>query len=262
MIPTALSIAGSDPSGGAGIQADLKVFHHFGAYGMAAVTLLTVQNTAGITSVRVLDPDIVTAQVKALLDDIPPTAAKTGALGSPEIVDALVMLAPRFTFPLVVDPIIGASSGPTFLDADAIQLLRQSLLRHAYLVTPNIPEARVLSEREVHDARTMELAATSIAKLGAKNVLIKGGHLTDETSTDVLYTDGAVHRLPAARIPGAQPHGTGCVLSAAITAMLARGHALGPAVQRAKAFLSKAIETAPALGRGAPPVNLFAIVGN
>lgn len=262
MQPAVLTIAGSDPSGGAGIQADLKTFHHFGAYGMAAVTLLTVQNTVAISSVRVLDPDFVMAQIAAVLEDIPPRAAKTGALGSPEIVDALTMMAPKFEFPLVVDPVFSSGGGKTFLDEDAIRLFRRALISRAYLVTPNVPEAEILAEREIHDVRGMEQAAVSIGKLGAKHVLVKGGHLPGEASTDVLYTDGSLHRFTAARIPSQQGHGTGCVLSAAITAMLAHGMALGPAVQRAKSYLTRALETAPQLGRGKGPLNLFAVPEN
>ncbi len=258
MIPVALTIAGSDPSGGAGLQADLKTFHQHGVYGTSVVTLLTVQNTIAVEAVRVLDPDFVLSQLKAVISDIPPRAAKTGALGNPEIIDALLMRVGSFDFPLVVDPVMISKHGTSLLDSDGTELLKRRLLPFSYLVTPNIPEAIALSERQITDVKSMETAAITISKLGAKNVLIKGGHLQTESACDVLYTEGNLHRLESPHIVTSHTHGTGCVLSAAITAHLARGSAIGPAVKAAKGFISRAIESAPGLGKGHGPLNLFA----
>ena len=259
MTRVSLTIAGSDPSGGAGIQADLKTFHQFQTYGMSVITLLTVQSTVTVDAVRVLDPDFVTAQLKAVITDIPPHAAKTGALGSAELIDAISSRAERFEFPLVVDPVMISKHGAILLDADGQYMLRRRLLPLAYLVTPNIPEAEQLSERSIDSIAGMERAAVSIGKLGAKHVLLKGGHLENE-ATDVLLYAGEVIRLPSERIETDQTHGTGCVYSAAITALLARGMKLPPAVELAKRFVHEAIRTAPGLGRGKGPINLLAAV--
>ena len=259
MTRVSLTIAGSDPSGGAGIQADLKTFHQFQTYGMSVITLLTVQSTVTVDAVRVLDPDFVTAQLKAVITDIPPHAAKTGALGSAELIDAISSRAERFEFPLVVDPVMISKHGAILLDADGQYMRRRRLLPLAYLVTPNIPEAEQLSERSIDSIAGMERAAVSIGKLGAKHVLLKGGHLENE-ATDVLLYAGEVIRLPSERIETDQTHGTGCVYSAAITALLARGMKLPPAVELAKRFVHEAIRTAPGLGRGKGPINLLAAV--
>jgi hydroxymethylpyrimidine/phosphomethylpyrimidine kinase len=257
MIPCSLSIAGSDPSGGAGIQADLKTFHQHGVYGMSVLTLLTVQNTKTVEAVEILSPDMVLRQLQAVLSDIPPQAAKTGALGSPEIIDALSMRAGSFSFPLVVDPVMVSKHGKMLLVPDAVHVLRKQLLPFAYLITPNIPEAQELSERHIDNVAGMEKAALSIAKLGAKHVLVKGGHLQNE-ATDVLCLDREIYRLPSPKLETPHTHGTGCVYSAAITAHLSRGTGLLAAVKTAKNFITEAIRTAPMLGNGNGPVNLHA----
>ena len=254
--PVALTIAGSDPSGGAGIQADLKTFHQHRVYGESVITLLTVQNTKAVELVHHLDPDLMLKQLRAVIEDIPPQAAKTGALGKAEMIDALCMRAGDFSFPLVVDPVMISKHGNPLLDNDAAELLKRRLLPFAFLVTPNLHEATVLSERIVSDEKSMEKAAVSISKLGVKNVLIKGGHLEDQ-ALDILYTNERFTRLPAAHIETPHTHGTGCVYSAAITAHLSRGKSLTEAVSRAKVFISKAIESAPELGKGHGPVNMF-----
>ena len=253
----ALTIAGSDPSGGAGLQADLKTFHHHRCYGASVVTLLTVQNTRSVQQVRILDADFLVSQLKAVLDDIPPHAAKTGALGSAENVDALISRASRFDFPLVVDPVMVSKHGNALIEREAFELIQRKLLPLTYLVTPNLPEAEILSERNIESVMQMERAAQSIAKLGAKHVLIKGGHLKEE-ATDVLWSDGQIHRFPARRIESPHTHGTGCVYSAAITARLAYHEGAAEAVGRAKQFLVKAIESAPGLGSGFGPINMHA----
>lgn len=248
----ALSIAGSDPSGGAGIQADLKTFHQFGVYGEAVITLLTVQNTLGVDRVECMPADLVTQQIEAVIKDIPPGAAKTGALGNREIIEAVVGLA--LSFPLVVDPVMISKHGASLLDPDAIASLKSHLLPQAYLVTPNLEEAAVLADMEVRDVAAMRQAARKIAGFGAKAVLVKGGHLAGE-AVDVLFSNGEWREFRAARIETRHTHGTGCTYSAAITASLAAGCELAEAIERAKRFITEAIRTNPGLGGGSGPVN-------
>jgi hydroxymethylpyrimidine/phosphomethylpyrimidine kinase len=261
MTCVALTIAGSDPSGGAGMQADLKTFQRLGVYGMSVITLLTVQNTQCVSDVRMLDPELVLAQLDAVLDDIPPQAAKTGALGNQAIIQAVAERAPQFRFPLVVDPVMISKHGMSLIDEDAVQALVESLLPCAYLVTPNRLEAARLADMPVddlaiEDLAAMERAAAVIAERGAANVLIKGGRVAEQT-IDVLWTAGNVHHLAAPYIETPHTHGTGCVLSAAITAQLAQGLDLLTAVRRAKQFISSAIQSSPGLGHGRGPVNFL-----
>ena len=251
----AMTIAGSDPSGGAGLQADLKTFHQHGVYGTSVVTLLTVQNTQKVESVEVLGPEFVVSQLDAVLDDIPPTAAKTGALGNAAVIEAIAERAERFSFPLVIDPVMVSKHGASLIDDEAVQVLRQKLLPHAFLITPNVPEAARLAEMEVNDLPAMEKAAAVISRLGAKNVLVKGGHLKGDP-VDVLWTAGESHWLPAERVDTKHTHGTGCVFSAAITARLAKGEVLVTAVKAAKQFITAAIQYSPGLGQGYGPVNM------
>ena len=253
----AMTIAGSDPSGGAGLQADLKTFHQHGVYGTSVVTLLTVQNTQKVESVEVLVPEFVVSQLDAVLDDIPPTAAKTGALGNAAVIEAIAERAERFSFPLVVDPVMVSKHGAPLIDDAAVQVLRRKLLPHAFLITPNVPEAARLAEMEVTDLPTMEKAAAVISRLGAKNVLVKGGHLKGDP-VDVLWTAGENQSLPAERVDTTHTHGTGCVFSAAITARLAKGEDLVTAVKAAKQFITAAIQNSPGLGQGYGPVNMHA----
>ena len=254
MRPVALSIAGSDPSGGAGIQADLKTFHQFGVYGEAVVTLLTVQNTVSVSRVECLTPELVLQQIDAVLADIPPAAAKTGALGSRELVEAIAWRAREFGFPLVVDPVMLSKHGAPLMAADAMEIVRSALAPRAFLLTPNIPEAEALSGRSIHGIAEMKAAAEAIAGLGARAVLVKGGHSTG-SATDVLYAGGEHLELTAARVDTPHTHGTGCTYSAAITAGLAAGLELVEAVRRAKRFITEAILTNPRLGQGSGPVN-------
>ena len=257
MIPTALSIAGSDPSGGAGIQADLKTFHQHKVYGMAVITLLTAQNTRGVRAVYVMKPLQVIRQLEAVLADIPPQAAKTGALGDEAIIRAVARLAGKFRFPVVADPVMVSKHGAPLLKKNAVRVFIKELLPSVALVTPNLCEAGVLSGIRVHDPESMEKAARIIAGFGPRAVLVKGGHLKGE-AIDLLYQDGRVRLLKAPRIRTKHTHGTGCTYSAAITAELAKGSALLPAVMTAKKFITRAILTAPGLGRGMGPVNHFA----
>jgi hydroxymethylpyrimidine/phosphomethylpyrimidine kinase len=251
-MPVALTIAGSDPSGGAGIQADLKTFHQFGVYGEAAITLLTVQNTVGVHRVECLAPDLVEQQIRAVVQDIPPQAAKTGALGSRAVVEAIALLAEEFTFPLIVDPVMVSKHGALLLEPDACKLL----ISRAYLLTPNLPEAAALTGLEVTDLASMRQAAQALVAMGARNVLVKGGHLAFE-ATDVLLFEGTWFEFPASRIQSQHTHGTGCTYSAAITAGVALGHDLPTAVANAKQFIREAIRTAPGLGHGCGPLNHF-----
>jgi hydroxymethylpyrimidine/phosphomethylpyrimidine kinase len=249
--PVALTIAGSDPSGGAGIQADLKTFHRFGVYGEAVVTLITVQNTRGVRRVEVLDAGLVVEQIRAAIEDIPPGAAKTGALGNRAVAEAVSTLAEDFDFPLVVDPVMTSKHGVPLWDGPMPPI-------RSFLITPNLHEAGALAGFVVDDLDSMRRAARKLREMGAANVLIKGGHLRGE-AVDLLYTSaGEFQEFAAPRIDTPHTHGTGCTYSAAITAELAKGTALEAAVARAKAFITEAIRTNPGLGGGCGPLNHFA----
>lgn len=255
MIPVALTIAGSDPSGGAGIQADLKTFHQLGVYGTAVISLITVQNTTRLSAVETLDPALVGAQIDAVLEDIPPQAVKTGALGTAAVIE--VVAARRFDCPLVVDPIMIGKHG-ALLAPEARAALRDRLIPKASLITPNLAEAAALAGIPVRTPDEMREAARRIAGLGAKAVLVKGGHLQAQAPVDILYCDNAFTEFPGIRIETRHTHGTGCTYSAAITAFLARGLDLPDAVARAKRFIEEAIRTNPGLGAGSGPLNHWA----
>ena len=263
MTSVALTIAGSDPSGGAGLQADLKTFHQFGVYGEAVATLITAQNTRGVTRVDVLAPDLVLAQLEAVLDDILPGAAKTGALGSRAVVEAVADAAARFQFPLVVDPVMISKHGARLLDAESSQVLMQRLLPRAYLLTPNLDEAEAMIGFRVDTPDAMRRAARRLMEMGAANVLVKGGHLSGseaggEALDILLLQNGEFREFSAARVDTPHTHGSGCTYSAAITACLAKGMALADAVRLAKEFVTRAIRTAPGLGGGQGPLNHWA----
>jgi hydroxymethylpyrimidine/phosphomethylpyrimidine kinase len=254
MKPVALTIAGSDPSGGAGLQADLKTFHQRGVYGAGVVTLVTVQNTQKVSAVEVLSPDIVEKQIEAVLEDIPPAAVKTGALGSSDIVRVVAEKARRFSFPLVVDPVMISKHGLPLMTEDARSVLAEKLLPIAFLITPNLHEAGELARMRVHDLESMKKAAGIIAAKGAQAVLIKGGHLEGE-AIDLLYWNGEIRCYASPRIDTRHTHGTGCTYSACITAELAKGRSLADAIDISKKFITRAIETNPGLGKGSGPVN-------
>jgi len=253
-IPVALTIAGSDPSGGAGIQADLKTFHQRGVYGTSVITLLTVQNTQLVGAVETLSPQIVEGQLQAILDDIAPEAAKTGALGNDRIVRLIAEKAQDFRFPLVVDPVMVSKHGQPLMDGQACAAMAKLLVPRAFLVTPNLPEASDLAHMRVYDLATMEKAAIKIAAMGAGAVLVKGGHLESE-AVDVLYWRGKFAYYQSPRISTMHTHGTGCTYSACIAAELAKGRELPDAVAIAKKYITRAIETNPGLGKGSGPVN-------
>lgn len=259
MPPIALTIAGSDPSGGAGIQADLKTFHQFGVYGEAVLTLITVQNSVRVSRVEVLPCGLVLEQIAAVLEDIPPAAAKTGALGSADMVAAVACAAAKFVFPLVVDPVMVSKHGLPLLPADAVDAIRDLLLPRAALITPNGPEAQALTGIAIGCVEDMRRAACRLREMGARAALIKGGHLEGD-AIDVLLDDAGWHEFPAARVATPHTHGTGCTYSAAITAGLAAGLPLTEAVGRAKRFIDQAIRSNPGLGHGSGPVNHFAEV--
>ena len=257
MTVVALTIAGSDPSGGAGLQADLKTFHQHGVYGMSVVTLVTVQNTRSVSAVEVLSWQLVVDQLDAVMADIPPAAIKTGALGRADVIAAVATRAARFCVPLVVDPVMVSKHGAPLLAADAVAVLVSKLLPLATLVTPNLPEAARLAGFEVHDLESMERAARAIAALGPRHVLVKGGHLAG-SAIDLFWSDGRATVFPGERIDTPHTHGTGCTLSAAITARLARGDDVLAAVTGGRRFIRAAIAGAPGLGGGSGPVDHFA----
>jgi hydroxymethylpyrimidine/phosphomethylpyrimidine kinase len=250
----ALSIAGSDPSGGAGIQADLKTFHQFGVYGEAVIALLTVQNTRSVTRVEILDPDLVEQQLCAVLDDIPPHAVKTGALGSAAVVRRVAELAPRLRCPLVVDPVMISKHAAPLISEEARAALWGGLLPRAALITPNLPEAAALTGLSVTSLAEMREAARRLRDHTGAAILVKGGHLEGD-AVDLLWDGADFREFRAERIDTVHTHGTGCTYSAAITALLALGIPLPEAVGRAKAFITEAIRTNPGLGSGCGPVN-------
>jgi hydroxymethylpyrimidine/phosphomethylpyrimidine kinase len=254
MTYVALTIAGSDPSGGAGIQADLKTFHQFGVYGESVVTLLTVQNTQGVTAVEIMPSAFVLAQLDAVLSDIPPAAAKTGALGDVSVIKALAERSQAFRFPLVVDPVMISKQGAPLMAESATSVFMDCLLPCAFLITPNLHEAGVLTGEEVRDIEGMEKAARKITSMGALAVLVKGGHLAGD-AVDLLHWQGKSRHFVSPRIKTVHTHGTGCTYSAAITAELAKGRSLEDAVEQAKRFIFEAIRTNPGLGSGCGPVN-------
>ncbi|MBD3268086.1 bifunctional hydroxymethylpyrimidine kinase/phosphomethylpyrimidine kinase [bacterium] len=255
----ALTIAGSDPSGGAGLQADLKTFQHLGVYGSSVVTLLTVQNTQGVADVRPMEPDFVVNQLCSVLDDLPIQAVKSGALGNVEIIHALEEELRHFTFPLIVDPVMVSKHGHSLIDDDAVQAMKKNVFPHAFMITPNMQEASRLLAREITRDDDLEDVARELAKLGPNNVLIKGDEVEGE-KTDVLWSDGQAHRFTSRYVHTKNTHGTGCMYSAAITANLVKRYSLPTAVEMAKRYVTRAIETNPGLGLGHGPVNFFAEV--
>ncbi len=248
----ALTIAGSDPSGGAGIQADLKTFHQHRVYGAAVITLITVQNTVGVTRVDCLDPELVRQQIEAVLTDLPVAAVKTGALGNAAVIR---VVARAVRGPVVVDPVMVSKHGASLLAAEAVAAMLADLFPVATLVTPNLPEAEALTGMVIRDRAAMAEAA---GRIPARAVLLKGGHLAGEAS-DLLWFEGVERWYPGERYETPHTHGTGCTYSAAITALLAHGIVLPEAVGRAKQYIAGAIRTNPGLGNGSGPVNHFQV---
>lgn len=261
MTAIALTIAGSDSGGGAGIQADLKTFSALGVYGCSVITALTAQNTRAVTAIFEVDPGFVRAQMDAVFDDLDVKAVKIGMLSRPEVIVA-VAAGLRHWQPgwVVLDPVMVAKSGDRLLREEAVAALRDELLPLADLITPNLSEAAVLlGEEPVRERARMGRVAARLQGLGAKNVLLKGGHLGGPTSPDLLLFGGELHWLESERIATRNTHGTGCTLSSAIAAYLAHGRPLPEAVARAKDYLTAALRAADqlAVGHGHGPVHHF-----
>ncbi len=257
MIARVLIVAGSDSGGGAGIQADIKTVTALGGYAMTAVTALTAQNTQGVFAVLGVAPDFIQQQMRVVLEDIGADAIKTGMLHNTAAIAAVceVLEALDPAPPVVVDPVMVAQSGDALLEADAAATLARRLVPLATVLTPNAPEASSLLGREIADVAAMVAAATDLLELGARAVLLKGGHLGDATVTDVLATRDGHESFTSPRIETTSDHGTGCTLASALATGLAQGLALGPAVARARAYLREALRRAPGLGRGHGPVH-------
>ena len=255
----ALTIAGSDSGGGAGIQADLKTFSRFGVFGTSVITAVTAQNTIGIRAWERVSPALVRAQIDAVADDLRPIALKSGMLGDADVVHAVAeCIRTHALTPYVLDPVMVATSGDVLLESDAVAAIIRELFPLATLVTPNLDEAALLLGRSVADVGAMESAARSlVTDFGAKAALVKGGHLSSDTIVDVLYDGFTVTRFEHPRIDTMSTHGTGCTLSAAITARLALGGSLREAVNIAVGFVQRAIAEAPSLGGGHGPLNHF-----
>lgn len=258
----ALTIAGSDSGGGAGIQADLKTFSALGCFGMSVITALTAQNTLAVTAIHSLPAAFIAAQLDAVLGDIGADAVKIGMLHSPEVIAAVAEgLRRHGARNIVVDPVMVAKSGDKLLMGDAVDALRGDLLPMADLITPNLPEASVLLGRPVARIDDMEPAARDLAALGCGAVLLKGGHLNDAESIDILYLadSGRVVPLTALRVDTPNTHGTGCTLSSAVAAGLARGRSMEDAVREAKSYITEAIRAAAEyrIGGGHGPVHHF-----
>lgn len=254
-VPRALSVAGSDSGGGAGIQADLKTFAALGVYGMTAITAVTAQNTMEVTGVVEIPPEDVARQIDAVATDIGVDAAKTGMLSSAPIIEVVAERISRHRITrLVVDPVMISKGGAPLLRPEAMTTLRRLVLPLALVATPNLHEAGALLGREIRTIEDMEAAARALADLGPRYVVVKGGHL-EGAAIDVVFDGHRLERLEARRVPTAHTHGTGCVFSAAITAGLARGLDAPRAIRAAKTFITRAIETALPLGHGHGPAN-------
>ncbi|MEM3022635.1 MAG: bifunctional hydroxymethylpyrimidine kinase/phosphomethylpyrimidine kinase, partial [Candidatus Bathyarchaeia archaeon] len=234
-IPRALTIAGSDSGGGAGIQADLKTFAALGVHGMSAITAVTAQNTVGVAAIQDIDPEVVRAQIRAVVEDIGIDAAKTGMLHTREVIVLVAQELSRANVPIVVDPVMVAKSGARLLRPDAVDALVGDLLPISTVVTPNAMEAGAISGIEVGDLEGAKRAAEAIARLGPKVVVVKGGHLGGDRAVDVVY-DGDFHLLDGERIASKATHGTGCSFASAIAAGLAKGKAPFEAIKEAKEF--------------------------
>lgn len=253
----ALTIAGSDSGGGAGIQADLKTFAALGVYGSSVITAITAQNTLGVTAVQEITPEVVAAQLDAVMTDIGADAAKTGMLSSAAIVETVAAGVKRHGIDrLVVDPVMVAKGGDRLLREDAVDAVKTVLLPLAFVVTPNIPEAEVLSGRSIRDEDDMAEAARAISALGVRYVVVKGGHL-DGPPVDLVFDGSTFERLETPRVETRNDHGTGCTFAAAITAGLAKGLAPLEAIAAAKDYLYQALVHSYAVGAGHSPVNHF-----
>ena len=252
-----LIIAGSDSGGGAGIQADIKSVTALGGYAASAVTALTAQNTTGVHGIHEVPPAFVARQIEVVLDDIGADAIKTGMLHRTDVLDVVVATLARMApdVPLVVDPVMVAKGGASLLDTDTRAALRQGLIPRATVLTPNVPEAEILTEMAITDEAAMAEAGRILLALGPRAVLMKGGHLPGDEVVDLLLTGASVKRFAASRIESRHTHGTGCTLASALACGLAQGLTVEAAVQRARDYVLQAIRTAPGHGQGHGPLN-------
>lgn len=254
-----LTIAGSDSGGGAGIQADLKTFQHFGVFGTSVITAVTAQNTRGVAGWVPVAIEMIDMQIDAVATDLRPAALKTGMLADADVIEAVAAAIRRHALaPLIVDPVMVSASGDALLDPDAVGAMRTMLIPLATLVTPNLDEAEFLLGETVRDVDAMERAGRALVARGATAALIKGGHLVGDAAIDILVHGDRVRTFTHPRLRTLHTHGTGCTLSAAITALLARGEGLEAAVERSIEWVHRAIATAPGLGAGHGPVNHWA----
>ena len=256
----ALTIAGSDSGGGAGIQADLKTFQRFGVFGTSAITAITAQNTRGVSRWEAVAPDLVRAQIDSVVEDLAPAAFKTGMLANAAVASAVAeAIEANSLHNYVLDPVMVSTSGVALFEGDTIDVIRRDLIPRAFLVTPNLHEAEIICGEKIDDEEGMARAAeTMVTEMGAQAVLLKGGHLESaDRVVDILY-DGSVRAFRARRIDTTNTHGTGCTLSAAITAQLAKGESLHAAVRRSIDYVHNAIASAPGLGSGHGPLNHLA----
>jgi hydroxymethylpyrimidine/phosphomethylpyrimidine kinase len=257
-VKTALTIAGSDSSAGAGIQADLKTFAALGVYGTCAITAITAQNTTGITELFPLSADLVTAQIESIAADMPPHATKVGMLANAAIVEAVAAAIEALDLPfVVVDPVILSKSGTRLLDEDGIQMLRAELLPRCTVVTPNIPEAEVLSGRRIGSIEDVRAAARDIHQAGGSAVVITGGHAAGDHIVDLLYDGVIFTEIQTIRVNTPHTHGTGCTFAAAIAANLATGRSLVDSMVNAQGYVGGAVQRGLAIGRGQGPLNHF-----
>ena len=256
--PVALTVAGSDSSGGAGIQADLKTFAALGVYGTSAIAAITAQNTVGVSATYAIEADVVVAQMEAVAADLRVAAVKTGMLMTAAIVEAVAAAVAALDLPLlVVDPVMRSTSGRTLLDDEGVAMLRAALLPRATVVTPNLPEAAALSGRAVDSPASVREAARVIHGLGPSAVIVTGGHGEGDDVIDVLFDGHMFHELRTPRVRTRHSHGTGCTFSAAVAAYLAWGYELPEAAARAQAYVAGALRHALGLGEGHGPMDHF-----
>lgn len=257
-LKTALTIAGSDCSGGAGIQADLKTFQANMVFGMSVITAVTVQNTKGVTNVQNIDPEIVKGQIEVLFEDINIDAVKIGMLSNCEIIEAVRQgLSNKNLEFIVLDPVMISKSGFLLIAEDAVEKMKKELFPISFIVTPNIHEASKITGKKIENLKDMEKAAKSIFELGPLNVLVKGGHLKGNDSTDVLYDGNKFYYFNGKKFETKNTHGTGCTLSSAIAANLAKGETIFQSVKNSKEYITGAIENSISLGRGCGPTHHF-----
>ena len=257
LLKKALTIAGSDSSGGAGIQADLKTFSALGVFGMSAITAVTAQNTQGVFGVEEISPELIRKQIEAVFDDIEVDALKIGMVSQTQTIDTIHECLVKWRAKnIVVDPVMVSKSGFHLLNPAAVSALIEKLLPLATILTPNIPEAEIIAAMPIKNLNDMEKAAARIFEFGPQNVLLKGGHLPDQ-ATDILFDGKSFRHFEAARIPTKNTHGTGCTLAAAIAANLAKGNSIPEAVRKAKEYLTIAITHSLAIGKGMGPTHHF-----